>query len=72
MKRCGINDVKITEETARDIGLAKASVIKTTKIYTGSKTKLGSKICDLPESIKKEFITKYQEYQNELINKFSQ
>ena len=50
------------------MGLTKESVIKTTKIYTGSKTKLGSKICDLPQDIKDEFKDKYREYQRSSID----
>ena len=48
---CGKYDVQIKEDRALEIGLTKESVIKTTKIYTGSKTKLGKKISDLPQEI---------------------
>lgn len=69
---CGNYDVLIDEEEARRIGLARKSVIKTTKVYTGSKSKLGAKIADLPVNIKKEFINKYKEYQESLISKFNE
>lgn len=65
---CGKYDVEISEEVAKEIGLNRKSIIKTTKIYTGSKTKLGKKICDLPTEIKEEFKKKYKEYQEDLIN----
>lgn len=65
---CGKYDVKIDEKIATSIGLAKESVIKTTKIYTGSKAKLGKKICDLPNKIKQEFKQKYSQYQKDLID----
>ena len=69
---CGIYDVEISEDVAKNIGLSKKSVIKTTKIYTGSKSKLGAKICDLPIDLKKEFSTKYKNYQDSLISKFNE
>ena len=56
---CGKYDIELAEDVSKRIGLDRKSVIKTTKIYTGSKTKLGNKIGDLPEEIKKEFINKY-------------
>lgn len=65
---CGKYDVEISEEVAREIGLNRKSIIKTTKIYTGSRMKLGKKICDLPLEIKKEFKEKYKAYQENLIN----
>lgn len=65
---CGKYDVEISEEVAKEIGLNRKSIIKTTKIYTGSKTKLGKKICDLPTEIKEEFKKKYKVYQEDLIN----
>ena len=67
---CGIYDVEINDEEAIKIGLKSKSVIKTTKIYTGSKTKLGTKISSLPLNIKSEFIQKYSAYQENLLNKF--
>lgn len=68
---CGEYDVKISEEDAKKIGLEKKSVIKTTKIYTGSQSKLGSKIGELPENIKNEFKQKYKAYQEDIINKWN-
>ena len=65
---CGKYDVLIKEDRAIEIGLAKESVIKTTKIYTGTQTKLGRKICDLPQDIKNEFKDKYKEYQRSIID----
>ena len=38
---CGKYDVEINEETAKCIGLKRPSVIKTTKIYTGSRKYYG-------------------------------
>lgn len=68
---CGIYDIKIEEELAHNIGLQRASIIKTTKIYTGPKSKLGVKIGELPLNKKKEFITKYESYQINMIKNFS-
>ncbi len=65
---CGKYDVKIKENQAIKMGLSKESIIKTTKIYTGSKMKLGKKICDLPVEIKEEFKQKYRKYQENIIN----
>ena len=65
------NDVELNEEQAKKIGLNKRFVIKTTKIYTGSKSKLGNKIGDLPVDIKEEFIIKYKDYQNKLIEELN-
>lgn len=64
---CGEYDVEINENLAKSMGLDRKSIIKTTKIFTGSKSYLGSKICDLPEEIKSEFIDKYKKYQDCLI-----
>lgn len=64
---CGKYDVRIEEKIAKEIGLNRESIIKTTKIYTGSKTKLGRKICELPYPIKEEFKKKYKEYQENII-----
>ena len=64
---CGKYDVLIKENRALEIGLTKESVIKTTKIYTGTQTKLGRKVCDLPQDIKEEFKNKYKEYQKSII-----
>lgn len=69
---CGKYDIELDEKIAKSIGLARKSIIKTTKIYTGSKSKLGNKINDLPDDIKKEFIEKYKEYQLNLILKFEE
>ena len=68
---CGNYDVIINEENAKKIGLEKKSVIKTTKIYTGSQVKLGRKIGDLPEELKIEFKEKYKAYQEEIISKLN-
>lgn len=68
---CGKYDVEINEETAKYIGLKRPSVIKTTKIYTGSRQKLGCKIGDLTDELKKKFICKYREYQENIMNKWN-
>lgn len=68
---CGKYDVEINEEDAKYIGLKRQSVIKTTKIYTGSKQKLGCKIGDLTDELRKEFICKYKEYQENIMNKWN-
>ena len=67
---CGIYDVLLDEECANSIGLNRKSVIKTTKIYTGPKSRLGTKIAELPKEIKNEFYKKYKEYQDNLIRNF--
>lgn len=67
---CGIYDVELDDATAKSIGLAKKSIIKTTKIYTGPKTKMGRKIGELPEDKKREFIRKYKDYQLDIVTKF--
>lgn len=67
---CGIYDVEIDSFTASSIGLQRASVIKTTKIYTGPKSKLGVKIGELPVAKNKEFIQKYRNYQEDIFSKF--
>lgn len=67
---CGIYDVKIEENVAKEMGLARTSIIKTTKLYTGPKSKLGSKIGELPENLRSEFIQKYRLYQDSLIQNF--
>ena len=64
----GKYDVELKGETARAIGLTKDSIIKTTKIYTGSQTKLGNKIGELPIDKKEEFKQKYREYQENILN----
>ncbi len=66
----GIYDVIIDEETAKQINLLRKSVIKTTKIYTGPKNLFERKLGTLPDELKQEFVKKYQEYQNQLINDF--
>jgi mRNA-degrading endonuclease toxin of MazEF toxin-antitoxin module len=53
----GTYDVEIDKSTALALNLKKASIIKTTKIYTGDKSLLGTKICNLPENISAEFIS---------------
>lgn len=55
----------------KNIGLDRPSVIKTTKIYTGSKFKLGNKIGDPSNEKKDEFKQKYTDYQNKLIDRFN-
>ena len=67
---CGSYDVELSETEAKSIGLERKSVIKTTKIYTGPKTKLGKKIGELPPYKKDEFREKYKEYQEQIINSF--
>lgn len=67
---CGTYDVEINDDIAKEIGLYGKSVIKTTKIYTGTKSKLGRKIADLPYDIKQKFYQNYKEYQNNLISNF--
>lgn len=69
---CGIYDVLLDEKIAKQIGLNGKSVIKTTKIYTGAKSKLGAKICDLPNEIRKEFFKKYKSYQENLMREFNE
>lgn len=69
---CGIYDVELSEELAKSIGLHNKSIIKTTKIYTGPKSKLGAKIADLPSEKKKEFYKKYKEYQENLMRQFEE
>ncbi len=66
---CGIYDVLLEQSLAKKLGLSRKSIIKTTKIYTGPKSKLGVKIAELPASKKEEFIKKYQAYQDNLISK---
>lgn len=68
---CGLYDVELSLCEAQKVGLDRKSVIKTTKIYTGPKSKLGKKIGVLPEDILVEFKKKYQSYQYELINKMN-
>ena len=67
---CGIYDVEIDEKTAKSIGLEKRSVIKTTKVFTGSQTKLGRKIGVLPDDLKEQFKKKYREYQEMNLSKW--
>ena len=69
---CGKYDVELDESLAKEIGLNGKSVIKTTKLYTGTKSKLGSKIGDLPKDKKIEFFTKYKEYQENLMKNFNE
>ncbi len=67
---CGIYDVELDASLSNQTGLYKKSVIKTTKIYTGSKTKMKHKIGELPSDKKKEFIQKYKDYQLDIVSKF--
>ena len=60
-------DIEIDQTTAKQLGLKRKSVIKTTKIYTGSKNLLERKIADLPANLRKEFYEKYKEYQQMVI-----
>ena len=64
----GIYDVVIDTNEAAEIGLSSVSVIKTTKLYTGSESFLGGKIGDLPKDLAKQFVNKYKEYQSQIIN----
>lgn len=64
---CGIYDVELKGQVAKSIGLNNDSVIKTTKIYTGSQTKLGRKIGELPPDKKEEFKQKYRDYQENIL-----
>ena len=67
----GVFDVKIDEATAKTLGLLRESIVKTTKIYTGSKHMLERKIADFPEPLKKEFCKKYKDYQEKIIQKLN-
>lgn len=67
---CGKYDIKLDESTSKQIGLDRSSVIKTTKVYTGARSKLINKVGDLPEEVKNDFINKYKEYQTKLIKDF--
>lgn len=64
---CGRYDVELKGQVAKSIGLNNDSVIKTTKIYTGSQTKLGRKIGELPPDKKEEFKQKYRDYQENIL-----
>ena len=66
---CGIYDVLLDKRLANELGLARESIIKTTKIYTGPRSKLGVKIAELKKKKKEEFVKKYQAYQDDLISK---
>lgn len=68
----GVYDVIIDEGTAKSLNLVRASVIKTTKIYTGPKNLFERKVCDLPSDLKDEFINKYQSYQQDTIDKLKE
>lgn len=59
-----INDI------AKSINLIRKSVIKTTKIYIGPRTLFERKLGVLSENLKQEFINKYHEYQNQLMENF--
>jgi len=69
--KAGLYDVIVNEKDAIDMGLSRESIIKTTKIYTGPKTSFERKVSDLPYEYRKEFLEKYQNYQTNLISKFS-
>lgn len=68
----GVYDVFIDEEQAKEMNLTRASVIKTTKIYTGPLNLFERKVCDLPNNIKYEFMNKFQSYQEDVINKLKE
>lgn len=68
----GIYDVLINEKQAKEMNLTRASVIKTTKIYTGPLNLFERKVCDLPDNIKNEFINKFESYQEDTINKLKE
>jgi len=68
----GNYDIQIDEKTAKNLGLERASVIKTTKVYTGDRELLERKVCDLPKDLKIEFIEKYKSYQNNLMLKMNE
>ena len=65
----GEYDVEIDDATAKGLGLTRASIIKTTKGYTGSQHLLERKVCDLPDALKVEFAEKYKRYQKHMIEK---
>ena len=65
-------DVPIDEKTAKNIGLERSSVIKTTKVYTGDRELLERKVCDLPNDLKTAFMEKYKSYQNNLMIKMNE
>jgi len=64
---CGSYDIRLSQEIAKTIGLQKESIIKTTKLYTGPKSKLGEKIGDLPSDLRQEFLKKYRLYQENVM-----
>jgi hypothetical protein len=64
----GEYDIQIDAKTGENLGLEKASVIKTTKVYTGDRELLERKVCELPKDLKSEFIEKYKAYQNNIID----
>ena len=68
---CGFYDVELDTSLAKSLGLKNKSIIKTTKIYTGSKSNLGKKISDLPKHKKTEFIKKYNDYQQSIVSNFN-
>ncbi|MDR2559343.1 MAG: type II toxin-antitoxin system PemK/MazF family toxin [Oscillospiraceae bacterium] len=65
----GEYDINIDEEQAKELGLTRASVIKITKVYTGSRGLLERKVCDLPSDLRAEFIKNYKVYQNKLMER---
>ncbi|MCL2840271.1 MAG: type II toxin-antitoxin system PemK/MazF family toxin [Defluviitaleaceae bacterium] len=66
----GKYDVEISEKQAKELGLTRASVIKTTKLYTGSQRLLERKVCDLPDDLKAIFSKNYKAYQNTIFANF--
>ena len=63
----GAFDIEIDDQKSKELGLTRASIIKTTKMYTGSRRLLERKICDLPQDIKTTFIENYKRYQQSLM-----
>lgn len=68
----GVYDVLINDDQAKEMNLTRASVIKTTKIYTGPSNLFERKVCDLPDNIKDEFLKKFESYQEDTINKLKE
>jgi mRNA-degrading endonuclease toxin of MazEF toxin-antitoxin module len=68
---CGKFDVLIDEPAAKQIGLTRKSIIKITKIFTGSRNLLERKVADLPESLRSEVREKYAAYQRGIIERMA-
>lgn len=66
----GKYDVEIDENLAKEIGLERKSIIKTTKLYTFDKTMFYQKVGDLPKEKKKEFLEKYKKHQKNIEESF--